>query len=342
VAAGSEEGLPGDLLLDGDELAQRQREREAAEIQLAREQALAEEREREAAERHRAEREAREAELARLTLWTDTHCHLQYGEDDEATLATVNRALAAGVRRMVCVGTDAESSRAALDIAVRQSRSGTLVLEVYATAGLHPHEAASGLGDVKELIAETLRDPVRSTRLVAVGECGLDFYYDHAPRHLQRKVFEEQIDLANQYGLTLVIHTREAFDETIECLGSRGVPAKTIFHCFTGGPAEAERCLELGAYLSFSGIATFASAGEVRESAMLCPLDRLLVETDSPYLTPVPFRGKPNEPAYVPLVGEAIAKARSMEPFDLARITSENAVAAFALPSAPLTEFVSA
>jgi TatD DNase family protein len=146
--------------------------------------------------------------------------------------------------------------------------------------------------------------------VIAVGECGLDFHYDHSPRDTQRSVFVEQIQLAHTLELPLVIHTREAWAETFEILRAEGVPPQTIFHCFTGGAAEAEDCLRLGAFLSFSGIVTFKTATDVQDAARLCPLDRLLVETDSPYLAPLPHRGKPNQPANVALVGEFIAGLR--------------------------------
>lgn len=312
--------------------AQRRREAEAAAIQLARERALAEEREREAEERRAAEAVARAAALSRLTLWTDTHCHLQHADGSGPVTDVIDRALNVGVRRMICVGVDEPSSRDSLDLAIAHSTPN--FVEIFATAGLHPHEAKRGVAELEEFVTEALADPRRARRLVAIGECGLDFYYDHSPRDAQREAFAAQIELANRYDLALVIHTRDAFDATLGLLSEVGTPARTIFHCFTGGREEAERCLETGGYLSFSGIATFASAAEVRESARLCPPDRLLIETDSPYLTPVPHRGRPNEPAYVSLVGEALARERGMRADELASLTSENAVAAFRLPVA--------
>jgi TatD DNase family protein len=179
---------------------------------------------------------------------------------------------------------------------------------------------------------DTIRDlfdgPVRP---VAVGECGLDYHYDHSPRDVQREVFAAQIALAHEHDLALVIHTREAWEDTFAVLESVGVPDRTIFHCFTGGPDEARRCLDVGAYLSFSGIVTYPSAPELREAAVLCPLDRLLVETDSPYLAPVPHRGKKNRPALVAVVGEAVAAAKGAAPADIAAATWANAAAAYRL-----------
>jgi len=195
---------------------------------------------------------------------------------------------------------------------------------VWATAGVHPHEARHGVDGLADLLAHP--------SCVAVGECGLDFHYDHSPRDAQRDVFAAQVALANERGLALVIHTREAWEETFEVLDAEGVPDRTVFHCFTGGADEADACLARGALLSFSGIVTFPSATDVREAAARCPLDRVLVETDSPYLAPVPNRGRPNQPAWVPLVGAAVAEAGGHDVADVARASWDNASAAYGLP----------
>jgi TatD DNase family protein len=150
---------------------------------------------------------------------------------------------------------------------------------------------------------------------------------------VQREVFAHQIALAHAHRLTLVIHTREAWDDTFDILASEGVPERTVFHCFSGGPAEARRGLDLDAYLSFSGIVTFKTAHEVREAAAICPLDRLLVETDSPYLAPVPFRGQPNRPAYVPYVGAGVAAARGVRKEEIEASSWKATATAFRLPS---------
>jgi TatD DNase family protein len=161
--------------------------------------------------------------------------------------------------------------------------------------------------------------------VVAVGECGLDFHYDHSPRDVQRVVFAAQVALANAKGLPLVIHTREAWDETLDVLTGEGVPERVVFHCFSGGAEEARRCLDLGAHLSFSGIVTFPSADDIRAAAALCPRDRLLVETDSPYLAPVPHRGRKNRPALVSVVGAGVAGARGEPVETVAEATWANA-----------------
>ncbi len=220
--------------------------------------------------------------------WTDNHCHL----DPDAAAETVAEARRAGVERIVDVGTDVFATRTAIEIARRLNG-------VWATAGVHPHEARHGVEGLEPLLA--------APEVVAVGECGLDYHYDHSPRGVQRDVFAAQIGLAHGHDLPLVIHTREAWDDTFEILTAERVPERVVFHCFTGGPTEARRVLDLGAHLSFSGIVTFTRAADLRAAAALCPLDRLLIETDAPFLAPVPHRGKPNRPAWVPLVGEAVA-----------------------------------
>jgi TatD DNase family protein len=226
-------------------------------------------------------------------------------------------ARAAGVGRFVTVGTDAASSHAVLDVASRHD-------DVWATAGVHPHDAKDADLDA---IAALLPHP----RVVAVGECGLDHHYDHSPRDVQRRVFAAQVALANEHDLALVIHTREAWDDTFDVLAAEGVPRRTVFHCFTGGAAEARRALDAGAVLSFSGIITFKSAEDIRDAVRLCPLDRLLVETDSPYLAPVPHRGQPNRPGWVPLVGAGVAAAKGVDVAAVEAATSTTAEQVFSL-----------
>ena len=165
-----------------------------------------------------------------------------------------------------------------------------------------------------------------------MGECGFDYHYEHSPRGAQRLAFAAQVDLARRRGLTLVVHSRDAWDDTLDVLCAEGPPERTVLHCFTGGPAEARRCLDAGAYLSFSGIVTFKAADDVRAAAALCPLDRLLVETDAPFLAPVPHRGRENRPAWVAVVGAAVAEVKGMAPDALARASAAATRAAFALP----------
>lgn len=258
--------------------------------------------------------------------WTDTHCHLEDSRYPESTDEVLHQARQRGVSRFITVGCDAASSRACLEIASRHD-------DVWATIGLHPHEAIDGVDEISRMIQETLdethTEDLTSSRLVALGEAGLDYYYDHSPRDVQRDAFAAQIALAHHHDLPLVIHTRDAWNDTWDVLTAEGVPTHTVFHCFSGGPDEARRCLDLGAFLSFSGIVTFKNATEVAEAATLCPDHRILVETDSPYLAPIPHRGKPNRPAFVVDVGEHIARLRNARPEDLAISTSINATQAF-------------
>ncbi len=245
--------------------------------------------------------------------WFDSHCHVQeeYLPDDVAGGAVLepvlSRAAEAGVERLVCIGTGAVTSAQAVAVARATAGAGAGP-RAWASVGLHPHEAGEGVDVVADLLARELA--TGDGAVVAVGECGLDYYYEHAPRQAQRAAFAAQIALAHEHDLALVIHARDAWPDLFDVLAAEGVPARTVLHCFTGGPGEVEQCLRAGMYVSFSGIVTFKNASDVREAATRCPLDRLLVETDSPFLAPVPHRGRTNEPSYLPFVGEAIAAVK--------------------------------
>jgi TatD DNase family protein len=302
---------------------------------------------------HRAHPEA-------VVEWFDSHCHLQteylggdQGEpgakvgghlEPHATRlhAAIARAAEAGVTRMVCVGTDATTSAEAVDLARTMSRGDSVAtaegIRMWATIGLHPHDAINGVDTLDAILEAELSDPGStnaadkpSTMVVGIGECGLDYHYDHSPREVQREAFAAQIELARRHRLTLVVHTREAWDDTVDILAATGVPDRTIIHCFSGGPEDARRCLDLGASLSFSGIVTFKTAVEVREAAEICPIERLLIETDSPFLAPVPHRGSANEPARVPLVGATIATVKGVSRELVAEVSTRNARALFGL-----------
>ncbi len=248
-----------------------------------------------------------------MTGWLDSHCHLPA----DAAAELVAEAATAGVTTMVTVGCDRASSLEALAVAARFPG-------VHATVGLHPHEARHGVDTIRDLFDGAVRP-------VAVGECGLDYHYDHSPRDDQRTAFAAQVALAHELALPLVIHTREAWDDTFDILDAEGVPERTVFHCFTGGPDDARRCLDRGAHLSFSGIVTFNGAPEVRAAAALTPLERTLVETDSPYLAPVPHRGKRNRPAWVPAVGACIAEVHGVDGDVVRDATRRTAERLFAL-----------
>jgi len=247
-------------------------------------------------------------------MWTDNHCHLP--ADLDAASEIVAEAADSGVTRLVDVGTDLGRSAQAIE----RARAFDAV---YATAGLHPHDARTGLDGLAAL--------VEGGDVVAVGECGLDYYYDHSPRDAQKDVFAAQIQLAHQTGLALVIHTRDAWEDTFDILDAEGTPDRTVFHCFTGGPDEARAGLDRGAHLSFSGIVTFKNAPEVREAAALAPSDRYLVETDAPYLAPVPHRGKKNRPSWVTHVGAVLAETHGVDVGTVARETWDNASALYGI-----------
>jgi TatD DNase family protein len=262
-------------------------------------------------------------------MWVDAHCHLQlepsrHGDpvDPDELIAS---ARAAGVDWMVCVGTDLATSREAVEIAMRHD-------DVYATVGLHPHEASrldDEWAELDVLARAHSRAQHHDGRVVGIGEAGFDLYYEHSPIDAQADAFARHITLAHELDLALVIHTRDAWDATFDALRAHGVPRRTIVHCFSGGPDEADRALALGCLLSFSGIVSFKAADDLRAAAARTPADRLLVETDAPYLAPVPYRGQANQPAYVATVGEALAAARGDDAAETARVTAANATAAF-------------
>ena len=245
--------------------------------------------------------------------YTDSHCHL-YDTRGVSVDEVIAAARMAGVSTMINVGCDAATTEQAIALAATHD-------DIFATAGLHPHEAKHGV--------DTIVPYLDDANVIAIGECGLDYFYDHSPRPEQRVAFAAQIQLANERSMPLVIHTRDAWKETFDILDAEGIPERTIFHCFTGGPDEARQCLQRGAYLSFSGIVTFKTATDLHDAARLCPIERLLAETDSPYLAPVPHRGKPNRPAYVTHVVQAIAELRGAPLDDVRAATVANACLAF-------------
>ncbi|GAC1586804.1 MAG: hypothetical protein NVS3B21_01160 [Acidimicrobiales bacterium] len=259
--------------------------------------------------------------------WADSHCHVAY---DGVGLDAVARAATEGVARVITIGTDLVRSQEALDV-VRSGRAQGMSL--WATAGIHPHDASAAIADGGiDGLATILDEP----EIVGVGECGFDYFYEHSDRAAQREVFAAQVALAHETGLALVIHTRDAWDDTFDVLDSLGVPPRTIIHCFSGGAEEARRCLDRGAFLSFSGIVTFKNAVDLRDAAVLCPLDRLLVETDAPFLAPVPHRGRPNEPAWVRVVGEFVASLRGVEAGVIEEATWRNTEVVFDLAAHPI------
>ncbi len=249
----------------------------------------------------------------------DSHCHLA-GEEFVSDLdAVVARAVAAGLSAGLCIlgAGDAEESTRAVAVRAAWPR-------VRFASGIHPHHAADFAGDVSRAVA-TVRASVTDEHACAIGEIGLDYHYDRSPRDVQHDIFRAQVVTARELRLPIVIHTREATADTFEILRDEGAGDVTgVFHCFTGDDVMARTALDLGFYLSFAGIVTFPRSAALREAAKITPSDRLLAETDSPYLAPVPHRGQRNEPAFVARVYDALAAVRSVPTDELARQITTN------------------
>jgi len=254
----------------------------------------------------------------------DSHAHLEMAEFDSDRDAVIARAAAAGLTAIVTVGTTIPDCIKALEIA-------HLHPMVYAAVGIHPHEV-KGIDDGTY---DTLRELARQAKVVALGEIGLDFFYDHSPREVQIRRFEEQVELALELDLPVIIHDREAHGETLQILQRHRGSLRGVVHCFSGDAAMARECLEMGFYLSVAGPVTYRKADQLRAVVREIPVDRLLVETDCPYLAPQPFRGKRNEPAYVVETARRVAEVKGVEPRDLERQTEENARRLFGLPPIP-------
>lgn len=246
----------------------------------------------------------------------DSHAHIQGKEYTGEREAVIARAREAGVEKIIAVGGAGDMSSNTEAIALANSFPN-----VYATVGMHPHDAK----DVGDEELQKLRDLTVHAKVVAVGETGLDYYYNHSPRDVQRRVFTQFIHMAREIGLPIVVHERDAAMEAVELLrGEGGGELRGVIHCFTGDYEAACAYLDLGFYLSFTGIITFKNAKPLREVVRKVPLDRMFVETDSPYLTPVPNRGKRNEPAYVRLVAETVAEVKRLSLEEVARVTTAN------------------
>lgn len=245
----------------------------------------------------------------------DTHCHLDANRFDDDRPEVLRRARDAGVERMVTIGCDVAGSERALGLAKTHA-------DVFCSAGVHPHEAEKA----EDGFVDALKAIAAHPKCVAIGECGLDFYYDHSPRERQAEVFAAQIRLAVELQLPLVIHVRDAWDDCLRILREENAE-KTggIIHCFSGSLDQAKRSLDLNFYISIPGIVTFKKAGDLPLVVDECPRDRLLVETDSPYLAPKPYRGKRNEPAYVAHVAEKVAEIWGDDVENVKRVTGENA-----------------
>jgi TatD DNase family protein len=245
----------------------------------------------------------------------DSHCHLDFDGLAERLPEVLARADAAGVRLMVTICTRVKQFDRILAIAEAHE-------QVYCSVGTHPHNA----GEETDVTAEHLVRLARHPKVIGIGEAGLDYHYDFSPREAQAASFRVHCEAARVTGLPLIVHSREAEDDTARILEEemgKG-PFKVVLHCFSSKRALAERGLAIGAYVSFSGILTFKGAEEIRDTARIVPVDRLLVETDAPYLAPTPHRGKPNEPAYTALTLECLAELHRMSKDEMATVTSDN------------------
>lgn len=254
----------------------------------------------------------------------DSHCHIA-GEEFAADLdAVAGRASAAGVTTALCILEAEDAPELARAGRVRAAWPG-----IHFATGIHPHRAGKFSGNVAGGV-DTVRRALDATAACAVGEIGLDYHYDFSPRDIQQELFRAQIRLAIERSLPVIIHTREATQDTLHIITDEGAgEARGVFHCFTGDVATAREALETGFYLSFAGILTFPKAGEIREAAKITPLDRLLSETDSPYLAPTPHRGKRNEPAYVTRVVETLAELHGTTVPEMAARIRENFITLF-------------
>ncbi len=269
-------------------------------------------------------------------MLVDSHAHLELFEDLEEVLA---RAKEAGVSKIVTIGTSLETSKRAIQIAENFT---TTELEIYATCGIHPNDGAEevnnlGLIDVMKKLKEISKS---SKKVVGIGECGLDYFFEgsrktsDSEKEFQRKLFGEQIKLAANVGLPLVVHCRNAWEEIFELLTinhKKLTNLRGVFHSFTGGVNDAKKAVDLGFHVSFSGIVTFKNAPDIQEAALKTPLDRILIETDSPFLTPEPLRGSQNEPKNVRIMGQFLAKHLNLSIGKIEALTTTNANSLFKL-----------
>jgi TatD DNase family protein len=244
----------------------------------------------------------------------DSHCHLDDKQFDPDRAEVIERAREAGVERMMAIGTG--DGPPDLEVALRLARAYDFI---YATVGVHPHDASKATPETFAAMQVLAAEP----KVLAIGEIGLDYHHNFSPPDVQRTVFIEQLKLAARAGKPIVIHTREAWDDTLAVLREHWT-GSGIIHCFSGGPAEARQVLDLGFYLSFGGVVTFPKAEALREAARMAPDDRLLIETDAPYLAPVPQRGKRNEPAFMAETARRLAEVRGVSPEHIARVTTGN------------------
>lgn len=254
--------------------------------------------------------------------WFDSHAHPTIDGIDSEVEAMLTQA----VGGFMAVGTSVASSMAMTSL-VDEVRRRYPELVVRAVVGIHPHDADAASAQELRTLAKHVEDNLES--VVGIGECGLDLFYEYSNPENQEAAFRAQIALAKRFDLTLVIHTRDAWEDTFRIFDDEGVPNRLIMHCFVGGPEEARRSLDYGAYLSFSGISTFKNAEDVRQAFLMTPDDRILVETDAPYLSPVPVRGRPNLIANVAITGSFLAGLRGVSAAGFSTLTWQNTLEVF-------------
>ena len=261
-------------------------------------------------------------------MLVDSHCHLDYPQLSDDMDGVLVRAAAAGVGTMLTISTKLEEFPQVRAIAERFEH-------IYCSVGVHPHETEAE----PDTVAETLIDLSRHSRVVGIGETGLDYYYEHSPLDIQQTVFREHIKAARATRLPLIVHTRNADDDTGRILDEemREGAFPGLLHCFSATRQLAEKALDLGFYISISGIATFKNAVDLRATIAALPLDRILVETDAPYLAPIPHRGKPNEPSYVVHTAARVAEIKGLSEADLAHRTTENFFRLFTKAEPPVS-----
>ena len=245
-------------------------------------------------------------------MFFDSHAHLndeRFDEDRDALISSFNQN---GICNVVNIGADLKTSRESIELAEKYDF-------IYAAVGVHPHDVE----DMTDADLDTLSDMSKHEKVVAIGEIGLDYYYDNSPRELQRKWFRAQMELANKLNLPVIIHSRDAMGDTLEIL--KDCPVKAgVLHCYSGSVESAKEILKLGYYISFAGPVTFKNSRGLSEVAKYVPIDKLLIETDSPYLTPEPYRGKRNSSLYVPEVAKKIAELKGLTVEEVAKATMEN------------------
>lgn len=250
----------------------------------------------------------------------DTHAHLQWASFDKDREKVINRAMKVDVKYIVDIGFDVNGSRKAIELAEKHEG-------LYATVGIHPHSASQ----LNENVLDKLRKLSENPKVVAIGEIGLDYYRNLSPRHTQKKAFKAQLFLAEDLGLPVAIHDREAHADTLKMLSKFKGKIKGTMHCFSGSREMAEQCVRFGFYISFAGPVTFPNSHKLQEIAKWIDLNKILLETDSPWLAPQDMRGKRNEPAFLPFIAKKIAELKGISVDELAEATTKNAKEIFQL-----------